>query len=132
MTESVRELLEKSAQSIGAAELLVNDGYADFSASRAYYAMFYAVEALLLNRDLSFSKHSAVIAAFGKDYVKAGLLDSRLHRYLLNAFDLRNAGDYGVMHIVSEEKARQTINEARELLDTITLLLDSQPTIGCN
>lgn len=132
MTESVRELLEKSAQSIGAAELLVNDGYADFSASRAYYAMFYAVEALLLSRELSFSKHSAVIAAFGKDYVKAGLLDSRYHRYLLNAFDLRNAGDYGTMHIVSEEKARQTIVEARELLDVITLLLDLQPSTGRN
>lgn len=128
MTESVRELLEKSVQTIGAAELLVNDGYADFPAGRAYYAMFYAVEALLLSRELSFSKHSAIIAAFGKDYVKAGLLDSRFHRYLLNAFDLRNAGDYGAMHIVSEEKARQTIVEAREFLDAITLLLDSEPT----
>lgn len=126
MTESVKELLKKSAQSIAAAELLVNDAYADFSASRAYYAMFYAVEALLLSRNLSFSKHSAVIAAFGKEYVKSGMLDSRLHRYLLNAFDLRNSGDYGTMHAVSEEKARQTISEAQELLETITLFLNSK------
>jgi uncharacterized protein (UPF0332 family) len=123
MTDAVQELLEKSAQSISAAELLLREGYLDFAASRACYAMFYAVEALLLSQDLSFSKHSAVIAAFGKEYVKSGILDSRLHRYLLDAFDLRNAGDYGVMHIVSEDKARQTIVEARELLEVITALL---------
>ena len=128
MTESVRELLEKSAQSIGAAELLINDGYVDFSASRSYYAMFYAVEALLLSRNLSFSKHSAVIAAFGKSFVKTGIFDSRLHRYLLNGFDLRNAGDYGAMHVVSEEKARQTIAEARELLEAVISLLNAQPS----
>ena len=36
-----------------------------FAASRAYYAMFYAAEALLQSRGLAFSKHSAVHAAFG-------------------------------------------------------------------
>ena len=55
--------------------------------------MFYAVEALMLDRDLSFSKHSAVIAAFGKKFVKTGIFDSRFHRSFLNAFDLRNEGD---------------------------------------
>lgn len=125
MTEPVRELLAKAAQSISAAELLMQDGYIDFSASRTYYAMFYTVEALLLSREHSFSKHSAVISAFGKEFVKTGIFDSRFHRYILNAFDLRNAGDYGSMHAISEEKARQTIEEARELLAAITLYLEA-------
>ena len=49
MTEAVKELLDKSARSIEAAKLLFGDGHFDFAASRAYYAMFYAVEALLLD-----------------------------------------------------------------------------------
>lgn len=129
MTDAIRELLDKAAQSIGAAELLVKDGYVDFAASRAYYAMFYAVEALLLSRELSFSKHSAVIAAFGKEFVKAGTFDSRFHRYLLNAFDLRNVGDYGSIRAVGEDKAWQTIAEARELLEAIKKhLLEDEST----
>jgi uncharacterized protein len=124
MTEPVRELLDKAAQSISAAQLLLKDGYIDFSASRTYYAMFYAVEALLLSREHSFSKHSAVISAFGKEFVKTGIFDSRFHRYILNAFDLRNAGDYGSIHAVSEEKARQTIEEASELLAAISQYLE--------
>lgn len=116
MTDGVQELLAKAAQSIDAAELLLRDGFVDFSAGRAYYAMFYTIEAVLLSRDLSYSKHSAVIAAFGKEFVKTGDLDSRFHRYLLDAFDLRNAGDYGLMNTVSEEPAGRVIREARELL----------------
>ena len=85
--------------------------------------MFYAVEALLLSRDLSFSKHSAVISAFGKDYIKTGVFEARFHRYIMDAFDLRNAGDYGSMHAVNSEKAQQTINEARELYGVINQYL---------
>jgi uncharacterized protein (UPF0332 family) len=119
MTEAVHELLDKSERSINAANLLLGDGYDDFAASRAYYAMFYAVEALMLDRDLSFSKHSAVIAAFGKLFVKTGIFDSRFHRSLLNAFDLRNAGDYGSTGTVSRNEASQIIAEAGELLAEI-------------
>ncbi|MBI2354767.1 MAG: HEPN domain-containing protein [Deltaproteobacteria bacterium] len=126
MTEPVRELLDKAAQSISAAELLLKDDYTDFAASRTYYAMFYTIEALLLSREYSFSKHSAVISAFGKEFVKTGIFDSRFHHFILNAFDLRNAGDYGAIHAVSEEKARQTIEEARELLAAISQYLEAE------
>ena len=63
--------------------------------------------------------YDALIAAFGKKFVKAGIFDSRFHRSLLNAFDLRNAGDYGVTYTVSKEKANQSIAEASELLAEI-------------
>ena len=46
MNESdVKELLNKAEQSLAAAELLERDGFDDFSVSRSYYAMFYAIEA---------------------------------------------------------------------------------------
>lgn len=51
-------LLEKASQSIQAAKNLRRDGYLDFAASRAYNAMFYVAEALLLEDGLSFSGHS--------------------------------------------------------------------------
>ena len=86
-----RELLAKADQSLKAAKSLLHDGFVDFSASRSYYAMFYAMEALLLSIDLAYSKHSAVIAAFGKEFVKSGKFDPKFHAYVLEAFDLRNA-----------------------------------------
>ncbi len=112
----VDELLEKARQSLDAAESLMRDGFVDFSASRAYYAMFYSLEALLLNKNLSFSKHSAVISFFGKDFVKTGLFEQKFHKYVLEAFDLRNVGDYGAMHAVPKEKAEELMSNARELI----------------
>lgn len=46
MSEQVRVILEKAQNSLEAAQLLAEKGYNDFSASRAYYAMFYTAEAL--------------------------------------------------------------------------------------
>ncbi len=119
----VKELIEKAHQSLEAAKLLFDEGFIDFSASRAYYSMFYAVEALLLSQNLFFSKHSAVISAFGKDFVKTGIFDVRYHRYLLDAFDLRNKGDYGAMHAVPKEKAEQLISNSCDLFAAIGLRL---------
>jgi len=109
----VADLLEKADRSLAAADRLLADGFPDFAAGRAYYAMFYAAEALLLSRRLSFSKHSAVIAAFGQQFVKTGVLDPSLHQYLLSAFDLRNLGDYGAVRAVEDADARQALEDAK-------------------
>jgi uncharacterized protein (UPF0332 family) len=115
----VGELLDKAEESIAAAKLLLRDGFVDFSASRSYYAMFYSVEALLLANNLSFSKHSAVISAFGKNFIKTKLFDTKFHQFILDAFDLRNIGDYGTMHSITEVKAEELIRNAGELHDAI-------------
>ncbi len=83
-------LTPKARDSLKAARLLAANGLLDFAASRAYYAMFYVAEAFLLERGQSFSRHSAVIAAFGEQFAKAGLVPVEFHRYLLKAQESRN------------------------------------------
>ncbi|MEQ8958430.1 MAG: HEPN domain-containing protein [Coleofasciculus sp. C2-GNP5-27] len=41
MTSEQQKLLEKAARSLSAAKNLNQDGYPEFSVSRAYYCMFY-------------------------------------------------------------------------------------------
>ena len=105
INEAINSLIEKAKRSVEAAKRLSDSGDYDFSVSRAYYAMFYCAEALLLTKDLSFSKHSAVIAAFGKHFVKTGLLPSTLHSYLRDAFKDRQTGDYEAVIAISKEQA---------------------------
>lgn len=85
--------------------------------------MFYAAEALLFERGLQFRKHGAVHGAFGEHLIRTGILDARFHRWLLDAFDMRIQGDYGVDANVSGEEAGSTILHARELLDEVLRLL---------
>jgi uncharacterized protein (UPF0332 family) len=54
-------LLKKARDSLRGAKLLAGDGLYDFAASRAYYTLFYVVEALPLGEGLSSSKHSAAL-----------------------------------------------------------------------
>ena len=94
MSEELKKLISKAGRSLKAARKLYKDGDYDFSISRAYYKMFYCAESLLLTKGMSFSKHSAVIAGFGKYFAKTGLLPSTLHSYLLTAYKDRQIGDY--------------------------------------
>ena len=76
MTEAQAALLKKAEASLKAASLLQTGEFYDFAASRAYYSMFHVAEALLLDEGLTYSKHSAVIAAFGERLVKTGRVSS--------------------------------------------------------
>jgi hypothetical protein len=49
--------LERSRESLRAAEIMFENNMLTFSMNRVYYAMFYAVQALLVAREVSFSKH---------------------------------------------------------------------------
>jgi uncharacterized protein (UPF0332 family) len=98
-------LLKRAGDSLAAARNLVRDGFPDYAASRAYYSMFYVAEALLASLGQSYSSHSAVIAAFGREYAKTNQLDPKFHRWLISAQNFRNVGDYGVEAHVSKEQA---------------------------
>ena len=73
--------------------------------------MFYTVQALLLTKNLSFSKHSAVISSFGKEFIKNGIFPPSLHKNISKAFDTRQAGDYGAIGAVSKKTATILIDQ---------------------
>jgi uncharacterized protein (UPF0332 family) len=123
MKDEIKVLLQKARESLQAAELLKQEGYLGFAASRAYYALFYVAEALLLDRGLSFSSHSAVIAAFGKEFAKTGVLDPKFHRYLIDAQDIRNVGDYGIGSSVTLDQVQEVLCWAQEFLSAAEKIL---------
>ncbi len=77
--------IQKAGESLQVAQLLVNNNLSAFAAARAYYSIFYIAEAFLLKEGLTFSSHSAVIAAFGREFAKTKRLPVEYHRYLINA-----------------------------------------------
>ena len=64
--------LERADTNLQVARELLDKGYYDVSASRAYYAAFYAASALLLNEGIDTNKHSGVIALIHQHFVKSG------------------------------------------------------------
>ena len=74
--------------------MLLREGYKPEAVSRGYYAMFYVARALLVVRGITVHKHSAVLAAFGRELVRTGVVPAHLHRALLDAFRDRQTVDY--------------------------------------
>ena len=127
MNPEVKALIEKAKRSQKAASNLFKDGDIDFSASRAYYSLFYIASALLLSRGLSFSSHSGVIANFGKEFSKTGVLDPKYYNYLIESQDRRNIGDYGIMVVVTEEQTKEILEWAKEFIKAAENYLKNMP-----
>jgi len=116
MTDEQRELLLKARQSLEAAKLLLTNNFSDYATSRAYYSMFYIAEAFLEGEGPSFSKHSAVIAAFGREFAKPQRVSPDFHRFLIEAQELRTTGDYGQLNAITTDQATEQIDRAEQFL----------------
>lgn len=127
MTEDQLELLQKARQSLSAARLLLAGGYPEYAASRAYYTMFYIAEAFLEGEGMSFSRHSAVIAAFGQYFARTARVPVEFHRFLIEAQALRNAADYGQLNAVTVDQATQQLTRAEQFLELAENLIGPLP-----
>jgi uncharacterized protein (UPF0332 family) len=86
--------LDRATESVDAAQLLLNSGMLASAMNRIYYSMFYAVQALLVLRDVSFSKHGKVKGYFNREFIKTGILPVELGRLYNKAFEYRQKFDY--------------------------------------
>lgn len=99
MTENRKALIEyrltQARDSIREADVLDQFGMSRRSVmNRLYYAMFYAVLALLQEKEMGTSKHSGAIALFDREFVKTGAFPKEMSKALHRAFELRQKGDY--------------------------------------
>jgi uncharacterized protein (UPF0332 family) len=116
MNEEVRRLVLKARRSLKAAQRNFQEGDYDFSASRAYYAMFYMAEGALLAKGASYSKHSGVIAGFWEQFVKPGIFPQELHQFLHAGFTNRNIGDYDYRVDFPRDEAERMLAHADRFL----------------
>jgi len=102
----------------------------DSASSRAYYSVFYILGALLLTKNLSFSKHSAVISSFSRYFVKEGIFPSDFAKKIKVLRKDREIGDYDYILTVDEEKAKEGIRNAEEIIKEIKTYLKKSIVSG--
>lgn len=124
--KEVESLMQRAERAITSAELLLNDGDFDSSASRSYYAMFYAAEALLLTKGLKFSSHRSVISLFGKHFIKTGLFKADMGKKLSKTFEKRLLSDYSFAPHIDEEEAKEVLSWTREFVREIERYLKKE------
>jgi uncharacterized protein (UPF0332 family) len=91
----IKYRLQQADDSMKEAEVLLKEGMSLRSVmNRLYYAMFYAVLALLQEKQLGTSKHYGAISLFDREFIKSGIFDKELSKILHRSFELRQKGDY--------------------------------------
>ena len=126
----ISAMMHKAARSIEAARALLKGGNADFSSSRSYYAVFYAIQALLLTRGLVYSKHAGVISGFSEHFIRPGDFPREYAKYISRLFRERHAGDYDFAHAITQEDAAEDLRIAIEMLASIEEHLSERHLFG--
>lgn len=126
LEDLLRYRLEQAGETLREAHILLREDALRGAINRAYYAMFYALLALLATKQLGASKHSGAISLFDREFVKPGLLPKELSRSLRLAFNRRQAQDYAELVEVDRPTAEETVNSAKDFVDAIRTFLQSQ------
>ena len=112
--------LNKAKETLETARMIFNDGK-DFTSAnnRAYYAIFYAIRAVLAIEEIDFKRHKDVLAYFNKEYVNKEKFPKKIGRKISQAQRVREDSDYDDDYEPSLEKTEQQINTAQELIELV-------------
>ncbi|MEO0455879.1 MAG: HEPN domain-containing protein [Cyanobacteria bacterium P01_A01_bin.114] len=117
MTPEQRQRLNNAMDNIQAARLLAESGFFDIAVSRAYYAMLYSAEALLLIHGLRLTQHEAVSASFEAEFATVPSLVC-YHPYLADGYRARIVADYSPLVKSTLPEAACQINHAQTFFET--------------
>lgn len=129
MDERRRDLcqyrVEQAKESLGASKIMLKNHMIKDSINRSYYAVFYALKAILAIEEKDFKRHKDVVAYFNKMYVATGKFSRELGRMIAKLQQLREKSDYDDFFIVSIEKAEQQVVSAEKVIMEVEKYLQS-------
>ena len=112
----VRYRLEKAERTLRQTETLAKAGEWDGTVNRAYYAMFYAAEALLAHCGLGARRHTGVLVLVDRELVAQGLVAPEQAARLREAYRLRQRADYADEAPVTADRGQELLAAARSFV----------------
>lgn len=116
---------EKGKKSLKSASREIEAGAYDFAINRIYYAVFYGVSAVLLERKKSFKKHSGVRTNFHREFIKEGLIEVKWGKFYDKLFEDRQEGDYTAFVDFDKDYVREQLKLCEEFLKEIKKLFNT-------
>ena len=110
-------MINKAKEKLNVAKREYDMKYYNEVSSRAYYAVFHSISAILAEKGLTFKSHSQTIGAFNRDFVKTKIFPSNTFRKIQRLFDNRQMSDYDWNSSFDEEEAGTDINDAELIIN---------------
>lgn len=121
--DQVEVLLKKAQKFVQSAAVLLELEDFDSCASRAYFAMFYAAQAVLLRSGYEIGSNHGVRSSFMAAFVDTQQLPARAGEALDRAAALQETGDYGARFAVSREDAEWVLAESEAFVNSLARLV---------
>lgn len=99
-----------------------NKKYVD-ATSRAYYAVYHLIAAVLESKDLRYSSHNQTVGAFNKEFIKTGVFPKNYTSMIQELFDARQEGDYSIVSDIDKDDAKEYIKNAELIFKTLSVYL---------
>lgn len=112
--------IDKAEETLKTAEVILKE-IKDYTSAnnRAYYAIFYAIRAVLALEEIDFKRHKDVIAYFNQHYINAEIFPKKIGRKIAQAQRIREDSDYDDKYEPSAIKTEEQIETARELIELV-------------
>ena len=117
--------LQRAKETIESAKLLYNSKDYIGANNRAYYAIFYAIRAILALEEVDFKRHKDVIAYFKKNYIKTEIFPRILGTKISQAQVMREDSDYDDNYEPSSEKTQQQLETAKDVIQKVEEYIES-------
>lgn len=115
----IEVLIKKSLKELKSAEVLIQHDSFNASISRAYYAMFYAVQVLFTEEKIVTASHHGMISTFSKQFVKTGIFPAEMGKQINRMFEMRQSSDYNMDFEATYDIAISTLNAGKKFVETV-------------
>ena len=106
-------------QTYSNAKMCFDNGFYRDCITRSYYAVFYAIRAVLALDSIDFKRHKDVVAYFNKEFVAQGKFPGEMGRRLARLKMKREESDYSDFFIASADEAQAQIQSVEYMLPLI-------------
>ncbi len=121
--ELVKHRITKARDTLGEVSTLIQNKFFSNAINRLYYASFYAVNALFLDKDIKAKSHAGVKQMLGLHFVKTGIVSEELSDFYTYIFELRHMGDYVDYIVFEESEVSALLPQAADFIARIEALL---------
>lgn len=107
--------IEKAEETLKSSKLLYDNNDFTGANNRAYYAIFYAIRAVLALEEIDFKRHKDVIAYFNQHYINKEIFPKKIGKKIAQAQRVREDSDYDDKYEPSAEKTRRTNRNSKRV-----------------
>jgi len=118
--------VNKAKETLNEIEVHLQNEFWNTAVNRLYYACFYAVTALLIDKGLYTKTHTGTKQLFGLHFVKTGVITKEAGEFYTDIFDQRQTGDYEDFFFFVKDDVMALLPPARDLIATIEQILLKQ------